>query len=391
MNRIHQRKKQFNSVFKSALFVTFLIVIFLGLMLVSNTFFKPNQANFEFLQIEDVKTNPTIKRHTKIKSLNGAISHAEIPKTGDHHVNDLLDDFVLAHQDAYFSITQKNSNRLKQKGRSSHRILFDWIVVDENIASVVFYEHWSVEHVAHRFTMDSFLIDFSSSMVYNSKDLIDPEFINTTTSLQRMESYIHKKGLSYASDSSLKETIARFVHDGVFVIERDTLKILGTDHNLKNNVGGLTSISLPLRSVSSIMTPTLLQLLPVRENQTKQIAFTFDDGPNRYTKEVLDVLKKHDAIGTFFVLGMQVEMYPELAKQIVEDGHEIANHSYSHKDLVKVSAAEATAQISRTNKIIKDTTGVTVKLLRPPYGRYNQKVRTYTNLRITLWNVDPLD
>lgn len=378
-------------MYGSRVVVVFFIFLALALMITSTSFFSPKQATFETNLYEEVQSDPAIKRHIRITTLYGAVSHVEIPKTNDHQVNDFFNDFVLAHQEAYFTITQHPTNRLKQEGQSSHRFLFDWHVVDEKIASVVFYEHWSVKNVTYRFTMESFLVDFSTSTVYSSKNLLDNQSIKSIGFQNKLEQAIHKQRLFYGQEDTRKKTINQFIKNGVFIIERDTLRIQGTNSNLKNNDGGLTSIAIPFRNASAIMTPTLMKLLPIRENQNKQLAFTFDDGPNRHTKEILNVLMKHDAKATFFVLGMQVEMFPSLAKRIVEDGHEIANHSYSHKDLVKVSAQVAKSEINKTTKIIKETTGVTVTLLRPPYGRYNKKVKTYSDLRITLWNVDPLD
>jgi peptidoglycan/xylan/chitin deacetylase (PgdA/CDA1 family) len=126
------------------------------------------------------------------------------------------------------------------------------------------------------------------------------------------------------------------------------------------------------------------------------IAMTFDDGPHaENTPRLLDMLKKRDIKATFFVVGECVVQYPALMKRIVAEGHEIANHSWSHPLLTKMSEDAVTAQIQRTHDAIVAATGVTPKLFRPPYGGFSLNQRNWANkkwdYKIILWDVDPLD
>jgi len=107
----------------------------------------------------------------------------------------------------------------------------------------------------------------------------------------------------------------------------------------------------------------------------KVICLTFDDGPDpKYTPEVLKLLEKYQAKGTFFVTGKKVEQHPEIVLQQTIAGHEIANHSYSHKYISKMSSEELEEEILKTENIIKQVTGQVPKLYRPPGGFYNEKV-----------------
>ena len=98
---------------------------------------------------------------------------------------------------------------------------------------------------------------------------------------------------------------------------------------------------------------------------------------------------------TFFCLGQCVAQSPEVAKQIVEEGHEIANHSWSHPQLSKMGEAAVKDELDRAHNVIKQTTGVTPTLMRPPYGAFTTKQRTWANAlwdyKIILWDVDSLD
>jgi peptidoglycan/xylan/chitin deacetylase (PgdA/CDA1 family) len=127
----------------------------------------------------------------------------------------------------------------------------------------------------------------------------------------------------------------------------------------------------------------------------KIIALTYDDGPNsRFTPGLVEVLKKHKVPATFFWLGEQVERYPEQAKLVAEAGFEIANHTYDHSNPKKMSSAKLREQISSTQKLIEDTTGVTPTLFRPPYGAVNKDIRRLLSdmdLTNVMWSLDTED
>ncbi|KAA0965195.1 polysaccharide deacetylase family protein [Sporosarcina sp. ANT_H38] len=128
------------------------------------------------------------------------------------------------------------------------------------------------------------------------------------------------------------------------------------------------------------------------DNSTKQIALTFDDGPDpKVTMQILETLKKYDAKATFFMLGSRVEYYPEIAKKVQEAGHELGNHTWNHPDLTKAGVEKVQAEINKTSSIIKNVTGEEATVFRPPYGAVNKTVRSQTNLPVVLWDIDTLD
>lgn len=123
----------------------------------------------------------------------------------------------------------------------------------------------------------------------------------------------------------------------------------------------------------------------------KVIALTFDDGPTKYTKEILNLLKKYNINATFFVLGNKVSLYKETLFQMVQNGNEIGNHSYNHKWMIKLDENEIKSQIEKTNEVLKREINYTPSSIRPTYGSVNNKIKKNTNLNIVLWNVDTLD
>ena len=122
----------------------------------------------------------------------------------------------------------------------------------------------------------------------------------------------------------------------------------------------------------------------------KLIALTFDDGPHPvYTSEILDLLAAYKAKATFFVVGSRVKKYPELAKREVEEGHEIANHTYNHLYRNKIDEKTLKEELERTDEVIYETTGVFPIFYRPVGGYYNDliiKTAAEKRLRVIMWS-----
>jgi peptidoglycan-N-acetylglucosamine deacetylase len=128
--------------------------------------------------------------------------------------------------------------------------------------------------------------------------------------------------------------------------------------------------------------------------KAKCIALTFDDGPGPYTTKLLGYLSARKAPATFFMLGQQVDIYPKVAKQVAVGGNQIGVHTWSHRQLTRLNAAEIDSELSSTVQIIVKETGVTPTVMRPPYGSTNATVSARAKaagLAIVLWNVDTLD
>ena len=99
------------------------------------------------------------------------------------------------------------------------------------------------------------------------------------------------------------------------------------------------------------------------------VALTFDDGPDpAHTPEVLRALREAGVKATFFMVGSKVQAYPEIARQVVAEGHTVGNHSYSHRDMGRMSRLVLALEIDRTQRVIEDVCEVTPVLFRPPRG-----------------------
>lgn len=126
--------------------------------------------------------------------------------------------------------------------------------------------------------------------------------------------------------------------------------------------------------------------------EKRKVALTFDDGPSPvWTGKLLEELKKRGVKATFFVTGENVEAYPEIIKQMKEDGHLIGNHTYSHIQLTAVSEEKAMEEIRKTNEAIYNCTGSYPEFLRPPFGSIQKNMEKKMDMMVVLWDVDPLD
>lgn len=122
----------------------------------------------------------------------------------------------------------------------------------------------------------------------------------------------------------------------------------------------------------------------------KVIALTFDDGPDPvFTPKVLDILNQYDVHATFFVIGKCVDQYPDIAKEIVEQGSEIANHTYTHANLSAIGVTKMKEEIKKADKAIMSATGVHPSLFRPPHGTYNDtlvEIVRDMGYKVVLWS-----
>ena len=125
------------------------------------------------------------------------------------------------------------------------------------------------------------------------------------------------------------------------------------------------------------------------------IALTFDDGPHpAYTPAILDILRYYEISATFFLAGSEIAEYPELANRIIQFGHNIGNHTYSHSILRNMDKASLEYEINKTEEVINEYTGRTTSLFRPPKGVISLpmlRICMKQELKVIMWSVDSID
>jgi polysaccharide deacetylase family sporulation protein PdaB len=150
------------------------------------------------------------------------------------------------------------------------------------------------------------------------------------------------------------------------------------------------SVSAPVFAASS-------QVVSKVNTTAKVVALTFDDGSDgAKAQKILQILSQNNIKSTFFLTGEAAEQHPQLIKNIVAQGHEIGNHSYSHPYFTQISSTMMKEELNKTETIIKSLTGLTTKpLFRAPYGAYNssvlQAVGEVGYTKTIMWTIDTVD
>lgn len=201
-----------------------------------------------------------------------------------------------------------------------------------------------------------------------------------------------------------------------FILKEDKFVFIFPKYQLFSGNFGMTSVEIAYSDLKDYIKPNLFKVFTSEEGSSEididldkampditipnrvvdpnkpMIALTFDDGPNkRTTIPILDALKEHDGVATFFVLGNRISNNVDILERMLEEGNEIGNHSYSHKELTKISSEELIEQIINTQNAIIDSTGIEPKLMRPTYGSYNDNLKSQVNMPLILWSIDTLD
>ncbi|PTX43032.1 peptidoglycan/xylan/chitin deacetylase (PgdA/CDA1 family) [Christiangramia gaetbulicola] len=125
------------------------------------------------------------------------------------------------------------------------------------------------------------------------------------------------------------------------------------------------------------------------------VALSFDDGPTEETLEILDILDRHQAKAAFFCIGRNIEKYPEIFKEIIDRGHIVGNHTFSHtRKMGFLSSKTIQAEIEKCDEIVRQTAGLNLNLFRPPFGIINPKTKRAlenTGHKVMGWNKRPYD
>ena len=151
----------------------------------------------------------------------------------------------------------------------------------------------------------------------------------------------------------------------------------------------ILSIFLSCLLILSLAVPALAEQNP--DCGAKLIAITFDDGPGIYTDRLLDGLADRNAKATFFVAGYRAVEYPEVLQRIVDEGHQLANHTYNHKNLNTLSAEGVQKEVKSTRDLLVEVGGEQTYFIRPPYGNANSTVQANAGAPLIIWSVDPVD
>lgn len=169
------------------------------------------------------------------------------------------------------------------------------------------------------------------------------------------------------------------------------MKTLGAVGVKRQTLGSISGVEVTSTVVVEPADMVIRRMRP----KGKVVALTFDDGPwPGQTDQILDVLADEGVHATFFMLGKQAERNPRIAKRVADGGHDVGNHSYSHKAFDTLSAKQVTREVTAGRKAVEKASGGNAEWLRPPYGAMDDAAwRQLRNLdtNAVMWDVDSRD
>lgn len=183
-----------------------------------------------------------------------------------------------------------------------------------------------------------------------------------------------------------------------FYLKENELIIYYYDYEIEPMVSEELSLHVNYNEIKACMDITI-KLDKTYENEDgsrvdknkKIIALTFDDGPGPYTSNLVDTLLDNKTSATFFMLGKNINIYKDTVLKVHESGMEIGYHSYNHKNFKRQKLEIIKEEFDKSNSILKSITGDTFRLIRPPYGEINDKIKNELDAAFILWDIDTMD
>lgn len=315
---------------------------------------------------------------TNIEESRQYVISATYPKTNIKKLDNEVENFVLSQ----IKLFKNKSKGIKYLiDRDELNIDYDYYTVNNRYINITIklYIYHSLESI-EEYYVQTYYFDKISNRFYNVLDI----FSNENDLLVKVNNML------ISNNKSMINNLGELTYS----FDNDYLIIYLIENNITTYKIPLNSIKLNIEIINNDKEKDIEPVIKnnkIIDPKLPVVALTFDDGPSRYTKDIIDTLKSNNVNETFFVLGNKIEIYKDIISESIKNGNEIGNHSYNHKWLSKLSTNELLDQINKTQDILKETVNYTPTCFRPTYGSVNNKIRKSINLSITLWTIDTKD
>lgn len=329
------------------------------------------------------------------------ISHQEknyvsiqYPITTSQVLNDQVKSYIDEHYQRFLkyskTATEKEFNTSAEYSLINNRY--------EMVLLTIFNTASSMTHPST--SVKSFVLDKKTNTLLSLKDVL------TEKGLEQLKTSLKQKLKETYPNCLFENRLSSFLEEEIqdysnFTFDDSTLVLYFNPYLLTSGNCGIINSSFKLEMLSLKINiekevfEENNQLLKAKEKSIDPnkpvIAFTFDDGPSKYTEDILTEFNKYQGAATFFVIGNKLDAYKKTLQKMVKLGNEIGNHSYNHQWMNRMSEEELTEQINKTQEKITKITGFTPTRIRPTYGALNERIKKTSVLEIALWNVDPKD
>lgn len=329
-------------------FISYISAMFLVLFIVTNLLGTGKRINNEIVEksvISDSNEKYTI--------------YVEYPRFHNDKINTIITNKIYSYIKEFRTIEQTNKVL---------DITYDLYYFDDYV-NITFH----IENTQSKIKNQNLLINLEKDKLDYITNIYDSAYLTSTINDLTYYKY---------SNEIYEEVKASTINNFTYILSDEKIDIYFNNINLdKLDYVPYVTIEIETPVVSDI---------EYDSSNKKYIAFTYDDGPSKYTQELVKTLELNNSSATFFMLGNRMKNFEELVKKIHGSNNEIASHSYSHKDLTSISKEELDEELNSTNIIFNAITGSNIKYLRPPYNYYNEDVIN-SNYEIISWNIDPKD
>lgn len=344
----------------------------------------------------------TLKRsnyhvETIIKDTSSYVQSITTITTNHDKLNNLLKSHIEKQKDLFLrSIKNQNTDYLI--GKDELNIDYQLNILDKktwNITLTTTMSGPSFNTVYNN--TDCWTWDLKKDKELNIKNVIE-DAITTDISVieRRLYDSIKNKCNNCITNEVFKQIFTEDFKN--FQVTEDNIIFYFNNDLTNNNPSSTIMVSLEIKDLSyskvkknKAKSKTKIPESKIIDPNKPAIALTFDDGPSKYTEEIINILKYYDVNASFFILGNKVVDYQSILQKSIENGNELGNHSYNHKWLSRLSINELINQIEKTQTVIKDNLNYTPRYLRPTYGSITNQIRKNSNLEIVLWTVDTRD
>lgn len=327
---------------------------------------------------------------TVIEENKNIIVGINYPTTGYKKIDNLIENDV---QKIYNDFKDDYESFSNLTTKSELNIDYTYNKLDNNIITITLSTYINSSKLKNKINyIKTYNYDINKQKILSLNDLVDENNIKKIPKL--INNYLIKNYKEFFSIDDLNNIKYDY---SLFSIDNDYLYIYYNPKEISNNYDNIIDILIPLEKINlsfNKIKKNKAASVPVNniiDVNKKVVALTFDDGPSKFTNELLNVLKDNNVVGTFFVIGNKIEIYSDTLNKAIKNGNEIGNHSYNHKWLTKVDNNELDNQINKTQDIIYETLNYKPINFRPTYGSINNNMRNNINLNIVLWNVDTMD
>lgn len=326
--------------------ISFVILMF---FIISKIFIKDDKVNKEEIETSIINTN---EDNSKI--------YVEYPRFKDDKINSIITDFI-------YSYTKKfKSDKTTDKALD---ITYD-LYYTKNLVNVTFHIENTLDNIKNK----NILINLDDKKIDYITSLYDGDYLK-----KEINDLVYYKYSSEIYDKVSSSSINNFT----YILNDDKIDVYFNNITFKD-IDYIPYINIIISEKASNNNSES------KNDFKKYIAFTYDDGPSEYTKDLIKTLELNNSSATFFMLGNRMNVYSDALLEVYNSNSEVGSHSYAHKDLSKLTPLELKEDLDKTNAIFNKITNDNLKYLRPPYNYSNQDVLNSGYINV-LWNIDPKD